>query len=136
MKFKRVARKVPKKKKESGDSSQGILTPSDGSNPTEAQEDMLMAIVPYVTLVPLSEAYPEITDEERRNPLAWLTRRFPYLFRKDKGTGNSSSKGKDSTNDPYGWMNDVFPGIFKEIKNIEIQKEGSFKINVAGCGSN
>lgn len=88
-----------------------------------------MAIVPYVPPVPLNEAHPEKTDEERRDPLAWLTRRFSGLFRKGKGTGDSFSRGKDSSNDPYGWMNDAFPCIFKGKSNLGSQKEGSFKIN-------
>lgn len=134
--MKRVTRKVPKRRKESGNSFEAMKKPDDGSNPTiEKQEDLSMAIVPYVAPVPLSEAYPETTEEEMRNSLAWLFRRFLYLFSKGSGTEDSSSKGKDSTKDPYEWMNDAFPGTFKEKKNIEIQKERYFKINVVGSGS-
>lgn len=72
---------------------------------------------------------------KRRNPLPWLTRRFPKLFKKDKGTGDLSSKGKDSSNEPYGWINDAFPCIFKGKNDLGSQKEGSFKINLAGSNS-
>lgn len=82
-----------------------------------------MLIVPSVAPVPLSEAYPETTEEEKRNPLAWLFRRFPDLFSKGRGTEDSYSIGKGSTNNPYEWINDDFPGIFKEKKNIEFRRK-------------
>ncbi|XP_039118480.1 uncharacterized protein LOC120254443 [Dioscorea cayenensis subsp. rotundata] len=126
MKYKRVARRYPGKKKGSGDSSQGIKTSGDDSNPSiEAKEDLSKALIPYVPPAPLSIAYPEISKIERKDPLAWPTQRFPELFRKEKWPRNSSTAGKTSTPDPYGWMNDAFPCIFKRKNNSGSQKEVS-----------
>lgn len=43
----------------------------------------------------------------------------------------STLKKKTSKDDPYGWMSDVFQGIFKEgeKKKVEVHKNGTFKIN-------
>lgn len=49
----------------------------------EASKDLSMAIIPYEAPVPLKEVSPKPTKEERRDPMAWLSRHLPELFKKE-----------------------------------------------------
>lgn len=66
--------------------------------------------------------------------MALLSKHLPKLFKEERRTRDSASKGKASEKDPYGWMNDAFSGIFKNEgkKKVEFRKEGSFQINLVG----
>lgn len=49
----------------------------------EASKDLSMAIIPYEAPVPLKEVSPKPTKEERRDPMVWLSRHLPELFKKE-----------------------------------------------------
>lgn len=109
--------------------------PSDGSKSApEATEDLSVEIVPHESPVSLRQVSPASTEEERRDPMDWLSKNIVELFKEERRIEESASKGKAIENDPYGRMNDAFPGIFKneEKNNTKFRKEGSFKINPVG----
>lgn len=63
--------------------------------------------------------------------MVWLSKHLPDLFKEESMAHGSTLKKKTSKDDPYGWMSDVFQGIFKEgeKKKVEVHKNGTFKIN-------
>lgn len=92
------------------------------SSPIKASKVLSMDIVLYVALT--------LLREERRDPMVWLSKHLPNLFKKERKVDELTSKKKSSKDNPYGWMSDAFLGIFKKKrkKKIEIQK-GVFKIS-------
>lgn len=78
----------------------------------------------------LREIAPTPTKEERRDPMVWLSKHLSDLLKEERKDGESTSKKRTYEDDPYGWMSDVFSGIFKwEKKKMEVHKDGTFKIN-------